>query len=159
VHIVAEPLAAEAFTPFGQVIDGLSAPGRVFFNEALGNARPGAKFDLSLALLNPLPQLPLEAKILERHEFSSQTFLPLRVARYLVIVAPAAADGGPDVSGARAFVARGRQGITYRMNTWHHGLTVLDEPAEFAVLMWCDGTKGDEEFRPLEQPFTVALPE
>jgi ureidoglycolate lyase len=27
------------------------------------------------------------------------------------------------------------QGITYRMNTWHHGFTVLDRPGRFAMFM------------------------
>jgi ureidoglycolate lyase len=157
MNVIAEPLTPEAFAPFGTVIQGLSDPGRVFFNEGLASSRSNARFDLSLALLNPLAEMPLRATVMERHEFSSQTFLPLRVARYLIIVAPAAARGGPDTNLARAFVASGRQGLTYRMNTWHHGLTVLDEPGEFAVLMWCDGSKGDEEFCTLEQPFTVIV--
>ncbi|HWN49036.1 MAG TPA: ureidoglycolate lyase [Xanthobacteraceae bacterium] len=32
--------------------------------------------------------LPLEVKLLERHEFSSQTFVPLDVGRWLVVVCP-----------------------------------------------------------------------
>ncbi|MCC7411106.1 MAG: ureidoglycolate lyase [Gammaproteobacteria bacterium] len=158
VEVLAEPLTCAAFAPFGTVIESLSKPGRVFFNDDLGSARPRARFDLSLARLEPMAALTLEATELERHEFSSQTFLPLDVGRYLVIVAPSAPDGGPSVAGARAFVADGRQGITYRRNTWHHGLKVLDRPAQFAVLMWCDGTSGDEEFRALAQPFTVTVP-
>ena len=156
---MAQPLTAEAFAPFGQVIDRISQPGRKFFNEALANARAGADVDLSLARLDPLTEFPLLATELERHEFSSQTFLPIDVARYLVIVAPTGADGGPDITGVRAFIANSHQGITYRLNTWHHGMTVLDAPGEFAVLMWCDGTSGDEEFRSLDQPFRVVVPE
>ena len=158
MEIVAEPLTRDAFTRFGEVIEGLSQPGRVFYNRELANARGNAKCDLSLAMLNPTP-MPLHAKVMERHEFSSQSIVPLRVARYLVIVAPRAADGGPDPKLARAFLANSRQGVTIRMNTWHHGLTVLDEPGEFGVLMWCDGTRGDEEFRPLAHPFTVTIPD
>lgn len=158
MEIVAEILTPDAFAPFGEVIEGLSKPGRAFYNRELASTRTRARFDLSLALVNPTPP-PLRASVMERHEFSSQTFLPLRVARYLVVVAPGTPDGGPDVDRARAFIAAGCQGITYRMNTWHHGLTVLDQPGEFAVLMWCDGSRGDEEFRPLEQPFSVAVPD
>ncbi len=158
MQIVAEPLTPAGFEPFGEVIQSPSEPGRVFFNDVLGNARPDAAVDLSIAKVEATRDLPLEASMLERHEFSSQTFLPLKVARYLVIVAPEAAEGGPDVRQARAFVADGRQGITYRMGTWHHGLTALDAAAEFAVLMWCDGSVGDEEFMPVAEPFTVVVP-
>lgn len=159
MEIVAEPLTEAAFHEFGQVIECLTEPGRKFFNDALANSRPGAKVDLSLARLNPVSGSKLLARELERHEYSSQTFLPIRVSRYLVIVAPGDADGGPDAAGARAFVANGRQGLTYHLNTWHHGLTVLDAPGEFAVLMWCDGGAGDEEFRTLDSPFSVIIPD
>ena len=49
--------------------------------------------------------------------------------------------------GARAFIANGQQGVTYKPDTWHHGLTTLDQPGRFAVFMWRAGTK-DEEFVP-----------
>ena len=157
MQLVAEPLTQRAFEPFGELLAVSDAPGRVFFNDALANARSSATVNLSIARVPPTRERPFVGRVLERHEFSSQTFLPLRVSRYLIMVAPGAASGGPDVSQVRAFVAGPRQGITYRMGTWHHGLTVLDEPAEFAVLMWCDGTSGDEEFVPLAEPFTVLL--
>jgi len=70
-----------------------------------------------------------------RHEFSSQTFVPLDVGRWLVVVCPHALLGGPDVAHGRAFIAGPDQGITYRMNTWHHGLTVLVRPGRFAIFM------------------------
>lgn len=156
MEIVAEPLTVKAFEPFGWVVEGPPEPGRVYVSETLANGRPGARVSLSVVRVEP-KTLPLEATILERHEFSSQTFFPLRLSRYLVVVALSAPDGGPDVKSAQAFVARAGQGITYRMGTWHHGLTVLDAPAELAVLMWTDGTAGDEEFVKVS-PFTVRLP-
>lgn len=100
--------------------------------------------------------LPLEVKLLERHEFSSQTFVPLYVGRWLVVVCLHATLGGPDVAHGRAFIAGPDQGITYRMNTWHHGLTVLDRPGRFAIFMWLDCSSGDEEFVPVT-PFTIRL--
>ena len=94
---------------------------------------------------------------MERHAWSSQSFVPLDPARWLVLVAPHAAAGGPDMARAAAFVAGPGQGVTYGADVWHHGLTVLDAPARFAVFMWRDGTVGDEEFVDVE-PFTVELP-
>jgi ureidoglycolate lyase len=95
---------------------------------------------------------------MERHEFSSQSFLPLDVSRWIVVVAPSGTDGGPDPSRAVAFLVGPSQGVTYDANTWHHPLTILDWPARFAVVMWRDGTRTDEEFRTLAAPFTVELP-
>jgi ureidoglycolate lyase len=157
MEIVAQKLTQEAFAPFGDVIDVPNEAGRSYYEKALGNLRPGAWPSLSLSLRPETHDRPLHAELLERHEFSSQTFLPLDVSRYLVLVAPHRTEGGPDVASVRAFIATGRQGVTYRPNTWHHGLTVLDRPGCFAVFMWRDGTAGDEEFVPVE-PFTVHIP-
>ncbi len=156
-RIIVEPLRPATFEPFGKVLTGPGEPGRTRFNDFLENARADARVDLSIATLEPTG-LPMLARILERHPYSSQTFVPLKAARYLVIVAPDRDDGGPDLERARCFLAVGSQGITYRRGVWHHGMTVLDDTAEMAILMWCDGGSGDEEFRDLEAPFEVALP-
>lgn len=159
MRIVAEPLSAAAFAPFGDVLAPPAVRGRDYFDAGLGNARAGARPSLSMSRVAPLAALPLKATMLERHEFSSQSFVPLDVARWLVIVAPSAPGGGPDAAKARAFIAGPGQGITYHVGTWHHGLTVLDRDARFAVFMWRDGTAGDEEFVPLAAPFDVVLPD
>ena len=156
MELVAEKLTPEAFAPFGDVIASPQEFGRKYFEDALGNAREKAWPSLSMVLRPPHPTVPLEAKLMERHEFSSQSFVPIDVGQWLIVVCPHAAGGGPDVSRAKAFVAGPEQGVTYRMNTWHHGLTVLDRPGRFAVFMWRDGTSGDEEFVPVS-PFTVRV--
>lgn len=156
MELIPQPLTKEAFAPFGDVIDVPEAPGRTYYNDALGNLRPDAQANLSLSLKAETPDRPLRSDYMERHEFSSQTFVPLDVERWLIVVAPHASAGGPDVAGMKAFIATGRQGVTYRPNTWHHGLTVLDRPGRFAVFMWLDGGKGDEEFVPVP-PFTIRI--
>ena len=156
--IIAEPLNADSFSEFGEVVGRPPEGVREFFNERLENNRSSARVDLSLATIRPVDKLPLHATVMERHPFSSQTFLPLKASRYFVIVAPDSDDGGPDLSGVRAFVSGSEQGITYRCGVWHHGMTVLDETAVMAVLMWCDGSSGDEEFLDIDTPFDVVLP-
>lgn len=157
MELIPQPLTKEAFAPFGDVIDVPETPGRTYYNDALGNWRPDAQANLSLSLKAETPDRPLRSDYMERHEFSSQTFVPLDVERWLIVVAPHASAGGPDVAGMKAFIATGRQGVTYRPNTWHHGLTVLDRPGRFAVFMWLDGGKGDEEFVPVP-PFSIRIP-
>lgn len=158
MQIVAEPLTADAFTPFGAVLEGTPAPGRHYLSDTLASDRPHAPISLAVATVAPKDPLRLEVKVLERHEHSSQTFIPLHVSRYLVLATLDAPGGGPDLTRLRAFVARPGQGVTYAMGTWHHPLTVLDGPATFAVLMWRDGTEGDEEFVPVAAPVTVVVP-
>ncbi|MBM3809782.1 MAG: ureidoglycolate hydrolase [Acidimicrobiia bacterium] len=158
MKMIARPLNAEAFAPYGDVLAPPAEPGRVYFEKGLKTGRAGAWPSLSTTHSRPLEKLPLEAKVLERHEFSSQSFFPLDVSRWLLIVAPSSSGGGPDASRAVAFVAGPGQGVTYHMGTWHHGLTVLDRPARFAVFMWRDGTSADEEFVTLAAPFTVEVP-
>jgi ureidoglycolate lyase len=156
--LATEPLSAAAFAPFGQVIEHPADFGRVYVSEALANGRPGAKPSLSMTHSRFLSTPHLEAVKMERHEFSSQSFVPVDVSRYLVIVAPHGTDGRPDPARLRAFVARGDQGVTYGMNVWHHPLTVLDRPGRFAVYMWLDGGRGDEEFVDLPAPVNITFP-
>ena len=156
MELLPQPLTKEAFAPYGDVIDVPTEPGRTYYEEALGNLRSNALPSLSMTFRPNTPVGPLKAELLERHEFSSQTFVPVDVGRWLVVVAPHAAQGGPDTKAVRAFIATGKQGVTYKPNTWHHGLTVLDKPGRFAVFMWRAGAK-DEEFVPVE-PFTIRIP-
>jgi ureidoglycolate lyase len=157
MEIVPQPLTKEAFAPFGEVIDMPASAGRFYYDEALGNLNARASASLSVALKAETPDRPLTSELMERHEFSSQTFIPVDVGRWLIVVAPHAATGGPDMANARAFVADRSKGVTYKANTWHHGLTTLDKPGSFAVFMWKAGTQEDEEFVPVA-PFTIPIP-
>jgi ureidoglycolate lyase len=155
MEIIPQPLTRAAFAPFGDVIDVPNEAGRTYYEDALGNLRPEARASLSMTFRVPTQDRPLKSETMERHEFSSQTFVPVDVGRWLIVVAPHATSGGPDMAAARAFIANGQQGVTYKPDTWHHGLTTLDKPGRFAVFMWRAGTK-DEEFVPVA-PFTVKI--
>lgn len=152
-----QPLTRDAFAPFGDVVAvdpeggrdaNQGSAKRVDFLASLQNARPGAR--ANVVAIHSLPRpLPFDVVLLERHPHSSQLFSPMRVKRYVVIVAPTLPSGGPDEAGLRAFLASPTQAINYRQGTWHHPLLVLDEPADFTMLVWEDGTGGDCEERPL----------
>lgn len=156
MRLRARPLTPEAFAPYGEVLTPPEDPGRTYFEDALASARPNARPSFSLSHRAALDEPVLRSDLLERHEFSSQTFVPLDVSRWLIVVCPHAANGGPDAANAIAFVAGPGQGVTYRANTWHHGLTVLDRAARFAIFMWRDGGPTDEEFVKVS-PFTVTV--
>jgi ureidoglycolate lyase len=149
VDLIASPLTADAFAPFGDVVEAPAKPGRAYFESSLGNLRPDARPRLWMLTKLPVPGLPLEITSLERHEFSSRSFVPIEIGRWLIVVAPHAPRGGPDLARAQAFMANARQGVSYRPNTWHSGLNVFDKPARLTVFMWLDGTAADEEIVPV----------
>lgn len=157
-RIVARQLTAETFEAYGEVLDLPTETGRVYIERTLANHRAEAKPSLSLAHVPPIAQMPLKATKMERHEFSSQTFVPLDPGCFFVIVAPKAAAGGPDVDRVEAFVAAPGQGVTYGANVWHHPLSVIGAPMRFAIFMWLERNKTDEEFVELAAPFEVVMP-
>lgn len=107
----------------------------------------------------------IEIKVLERHPFTTQTFIPLTAdgtKRYLVVVAPtldAASEdedlpvpdreeaaglpgpGLPDLLRLTAFVATGEQAVTYGAGTWHAPMIALGPPystVDFVVVQFAN---------------------
>lgn len=139
-----EPLTSSAFAPFGAVLEAPAA-GTNDLAGLLVNRRAEAGPHVVLLGMEPTA-LPLTIVEMERHRYSAQLFLPLDVARYLVIVAPAAASGRPDEAKLRAFVVPGQVGILYHPATWHHPMRCLDRLGRFASLTFRAGTEDDETF-------------
>lgn len=139
--VAAEPLGAQAFAPFGEVIEfGEAGPHRTInegfaqrFDSAarLDTGREGGQPVLSLFRARPRP-MPLQLRLVERHRLGSQAFFPLLEQRFLVVVAVA----GPSPSPAqlRCFVAAPGQGVNYAAGTWHHPLIALDAGGDFLVM-------------------------
>src|SRR2546427_2172735 len=71
MRIVTVPLTPKAFAPYGDVLTPPDDFGRAYFDEGLQTSRSTARPSLSLSRVRPVTSLPLEAKVLERHEFSS----------------------------------------------------------------------------------------
>jgi ureidoglycolate lyase len=154
--IRAIPLEPEVFAPFGRVHTVPDAPGRFWVDEPFADPGPGVRPSLSFLCLAPTPEAELVVDALERHPRTAQTFLPLEVARFLVVVAPAAPEGGPDTERAVAFLGSTGRALTYARGVWHRAMTVLDRPALMAILMGRDGTPADDEIVRVA-PFRVRL--
>ena len=155
IRLTLQPITAEAFAPFGQLLPPGPVGGpRIELIAELQNGRAGARPRLSLAAVAPKP-LPLAAVEMERHVHSPQAFVPLDSAAYLVLVAPHGPDDRPDVGGLRAFRVPGDTGINYRADTWHHPLTALERDGRFVVLTFVDETAGDEQFVPLPDKVSI----
>jgi ureidoglycolate lyase len=143
LHVV--PLCVESFKPYGDVIQYNSkdankanqgSASRVDFLTQLQNLRPDANANLCLFRSSPIT-LPLEIKLLERHQYSSQMFIPMTksIASYIVIVA---LDKGnePDLTTLRAFKGNSLQAFNYHANVWHHPMLSLDSVIDFVCLVW-----------------------
>ena len=150
-----EPIDAAAFMSFGELIPP-QAPGqgRQELFEELQNERASARPRLSMATVEP-KAFPLTAVQMERHVHSSQVFVPVDSAGYLVVVAPHGADGMPDLGKIRAFRVPGDTGLNYRADTWHHPLSALERTGRFAILTFVDGTSADEQFVDLPQEVVI----
>jgi ureidoglycolate lyase len=155
MDVHAEPLTGRAFALFGSVFTAPEKPGRSPPVAELLTERVKARATLTLSLEDP-PQPPHVIGRLEHHPYSTQTFIPLDLSRYLVVVAPTLPNGRPSISRARAFVGWRGQGISYVTGLWHAAFTVLDRRGSYAALIWRDGSPDDEVFIDLEETLLVS---
>ena len=138
-EIIPQPLTAEAFAMFGDVIEASDRAERIAinyghterFNDLAGIdvAQGGGRAIVSLFRGRPLD--PPVLKIFERHPLGSQAFVPLQGHAYLVAVAPA---GELDPAAIQVFRAEAHQGVNYRKGVWHHFLLALEAGADFLVI-------------------------
>lgn len=122
--IVAQPLSAAAFAPFGQVIDTAQVASRPMNDgrarrfhdlaeiEVIGN---GARVVVGLVEAEPYA-VPLWLNLVERHPLGAQAFVPLNAAPFLVVVCP---DESGKPGAPQAFITAPHQGVCYARNTWH----------------------------------------
>jgi ureidoglycolate lyase len=133
--VQAKRLSADAFAPYGEVVEYRGNLKRCHIPGALQHKdKPLEPAFWVTRAMSPMT-LPARIHQLERHMFSAQTFVPLRSGNYLVIVAPDSGGANPDLERLEVFEAHEGQGVCYHPRTWHHGLAVLSAPAEFVVMM------------------------
>ncbi|MCV6594776.1 MAG: ureidoglycolate lyase [Silicimonas sp.] len=136
-EIVIRPLTAEAFAPFGDVIDTGGAPDKRINQGLCGRYHDRAVLSFGdgragISLFDAEPRgLPLRLEMVERHPMGSQAFLPMSQDSFLVIVAP---DEGGVPGRPLAFETAPGQGVNYHAGTWHGVLTPLAAPGLFAVV-------------------------
>ncbi|MDO4682027.1 MAG: ureidoglycolate lyase [Lautropia sp.] len=136
-----QPLTAEAFAPFGDVIEASDMVHHYAINEGnteryhdLARVDPGPDGRAILSIFRGKPRsLPFELRMMERHPLGSQAFVPLSGRPYLVAVAPAS-DACPGVEAIRVFLAGGHQGVNYARGVWHHPLLALEAVSDFLVV-------------------------
>jgi ureidoglycolate lyase len=163
-RLLAQPLRAEDFAPFGTVIttDGLRGRpingGTTMRFDVLHDLRLCADGGRPLLALYRASarRFPLMLEEFERHGRGSQAFVPLAGARFVVVVA--GADAPLVAESLRAFAVSGTQGVVLAPGTWHHALLARDA-GDFVVLERAapDGEGVDCESRRLEAAVELVL--
>jgi ureidoglycolate lyase len=132
-----QPISAEAFAPFGDLIDCDGAPDKIINQGMCGRFNDRAQLDFSdgnagISLFNAeLRNLPLKLEMMERHPDGSQAFIPMAYVGFLVVVA-SDDDGKPGTP--LAFETHPGQAINFHRGVWHGVLTPLNAPGLFAVV-------------------------
>ena len=157
-HIITEPLTAEAFAPFGDLLECAGDPDKIINQGLCGRYHDRAKLDFSngragISLFKAeLRSLPYTLDLLERHPLGSQAFVPMSHDPFLVIVAP---DENGKPGTPRAFLTQAGQAINFHRNTWHGVLTPLSGTGLFAVIDRIgDGANLQEHW--LDEPWIVS---
>ncbi len=158
-----EPLSADAFRPYGEVI-GAGIASADPMNEArferyddLARLTAEGRVGVSIARCRRAASQPVTCPMVERHPRGSQAFVPLAGFRFVVVVAPAGA--APSADDLRAFLTDGSQGVNYRAGTWHVPLIGLAEGQEFLIIDDV-ASKDNCDTHTLDRPVVVpAVPE
>lgn len=153
-QLAAEPISAENFAVFGELLENKTDHRRRDFHlQSAGDYRPQL-------WVNRLPRLTdrlVLVDVMESHPYSVQTFVPMQPGRCLVVVAPMGDDGKPDLQRLRAFLTQGGQGVSYRPNIWHYTFSSVDGPNEVVVMMGYTGRGDDTVLETLTTPVQVAV--
>ncbi|MDH2325684.1 ureidoglycolate lyase [Cereibacter sp. SYSU M97828] len=150
------PLTAEAFAPFGDVLEAVGDPDRIINQGLCGRFHDRAVMDFGdaragISIFQAQPRrLPYRLDLVERHPEGSQAFIPMTEHPFLVIVA--GRDETPDTP--CAFLTAPHQGINIHRGVWHGVLTPLHSPGLFAVIDRIGPTPNLQEHW-FKDPYTI----
>jgi ureidoglycolate lyase len=156
--LIAQPLLAEAFAPFGDLLQASGTPDKIINRGLCGRYHDRAHLDFGpegragISIFHgETVAWPVEVAMVERHPEGSQAFVSMTGHPFLVVVAPDK-DGTPGTP--LAFVAGAGQGINLHRGTWHGVLTPLHAPGLFAVVDRIGDTPNLEEHW-FDTPYTA----
>ena len=158
-RIVLQPLTAQAFAPFGDVLEATGEPDKIINAGLCGRFHDLANLDFTGEDVRPgislfrskARTLPHTLDLMERHPLGSQAFLPMSADPFMVIVAP---DDGGEPGPPLAFLTKPGQGVNSHRNVWHGVLTPLIDNALFAVVDRI-GTGDNLEEHLFEEPWQI----
>lgn len=144
--VQAEPLTADAFAPFGQVIST---------GEMVMELRDDERFHLNVLSYD---RHPLVCDHLNRHHRATQALVALAGRPTLVVVAPPELDFSTrdHLSSVRAFVCDGTAGINIALSTWHWGPYPLMDHVDLVNVQGA-GFANDNEVAHLERDLGIVV--
>ena len=137
MKIIIEPMTADAFAPFGDLLEAKGTPDKIINQGLCGRFHDRARMDFSdgragISIFHAEKRdLPLKLDLVERHPDGSQAFVPMSHQPFLVVVAE---DQKGTPQNIRAFLTEAGQAINIHRGVWHGVLTPLYDPGLFAVI-------------------------
>lgn len=184
MDVATEPLTQDSFSVYGDVVAKgrmVGGPHSQVANQGtarrenhltplvnLREEHPRAQANVCIFNCTPPMALAVDSnrftfpcRLLERHLFSSQMFVPTGAppgASYLVIVAlNDAVRDEPDLTTLRAFVCSGGQGVNYRAGVWHHPMVALPNTDGILSFVCIVYERGRAQLRDDEDTEEVAI--
>ncbi|MBV7483137.1 ureidoglycolate lyase [Bordetella sp. BOR01] len=151
MYLTASKLNAEAFSPYGEVVEHRGQAVRNTLSNPFSSAGPDMAWGFSVNLLSRQALDRIRVRTLERHPYSAQTFIPLVPSRHVVVVGLSDHAGKLSIPTLRAFITNGRQGISYKTAVWHFAFTAIDSDSEVAVILGKTGRDDDTEYTELDK--------
>ena len=150
-----EPLSQAAFAPFGDVLDTNRDDHPTYpINDGFTQRHHGLSTvdvtggEVILSIFETTSfGLPLTIRMLERHPFGSQSFIPIGEtahAGFFVVVAEGKEE--PDPTSLRAFEVLPGQGVNFAAGVWHHPNIVRSGMQKFLVVDRAEPSTNLEEF-------------
>lgn len=137
MKIIIEPMTADAFAPFGDLLEAKGMPDKMINQGLCGRFHDRARMDFSdgragISIFHAEKRdLPLKLDLVERHPDGSQAFVPMSHQPFLVVVAE---DQNGTPQNICAFLTEAGQAINIHRGVWHGVLTPLYDPGLFAVI-------------------------
>jgi ureidoglycolate lyase len=156
VDLVIEPVSAEAFAPYGALI------------EAAEDGKPFGPDEAQLTLNRGTPRFyimnlhrrPMAFRVITRHLQVTQCLASVGGKPWVIAVAPPDApddvNGVPDISRLRAFRVEGDQALMLAASAWHAGPFFEDEAVGFFNLELADTNQVDHHNCALDRSFGVS---
>lgn len=164
LELRAQPLTAEAFSPYGEVIQTAGAKHfpmnggameRYYDLASIEVSGEQARPVISIAETRQVSSLPYRIPLVERHPLGSQAFIPMDNCPQLIVVAPPSEQ--LNLAELRAFYSPEGQGINYARGVWHMPMIALQAGQRWLIVDRAGAGNNCDEVSLGQQAVTVSL--